>query len=68
MDADLEQLTPVRLRSIILNVCEITKGSMKMRSRPLWALVKGVFGVGSTSAKELCRRAELDPETTLPIK
>lgn len=31
-------------------------------SRPRWALVKDVFGVGSTRAEDLCERFGLDPD------
>lgn len=35
------------------------------KHRPRWASVMRVFGVGSTSAQNLCRRFNLDPDETL---
>lgn len=32
------------------------------RTRPRWVVVKAVFAVGSTSAHNLCRRFDLDPD------
>lgn len=38
----------------------IRKGA---KSKPAWAKVMPVFAVGSTSARELCRRFLIDPDT-----
>ena len=46
--------------------CRVPSSSSR-RDRPLWALVRDRFSVGSTSAKTLCRRFDYDPEEWIPV-
>jgi hypothetical protein len=38
------------------------------RQRPLWVIVRDLFCVGSTSAADLCRRFNLDPDEMVPAE
>lgn len=46
------------------NDCHLTlfDGSPVCHKRPQWAHVASTFGCGSTRARELCERFELDPD------
>lgn len=34
--------------------------------RPLWAVVRDIFGCGSTMAADLCREHKFDPDKQIP--
>lgn len=55
-----DNITESQLRVIIHNATRIASASEKRR--PLWALVGSAFGVGSTHATALCKRAGIDPD------
>ncbi len=58
--ADLLSLQPMTLRCTISNVVQMVKNTRQFgNSRPLWSLVGYTFGVGATSAYEICDRAGL---------
>ena len=42
---------------------ELVERAVRMaKGTPRWVSVKRIFGVGSTSAQNLCRRFRLDPD------
>ena len=40
----------------------------KHLTRPWWALAMDLFGVGSTFARELCQRGDIDPDMSVDGK
>lgn len=55
-----DMISPVAARVILGNVRGLLRG--RVRNRTNWSLVMDVFGVGSTSAHELCHLWAIDPE------
>ncbi len=58
---ELKSLSPDAVRSIIMNVSSMVKSTRRYNRVPLWSIVGAAFGVGSTSAQELCKTADLNP-------
>jgi hypothetical protein len=62
-----EQISKDRVRCIIQN--SRTAATRYYHCHALWTLVGHIFGVGSTSAMEICRYAGMDPnERVKPLK
>lgn len=61
-----------RLRGEVAAATDLIERAVRNADRPRgrgsdrWAYVKQTFAVGSTRAKELCRRFNLDPDATQP--
>jgi hypothetical protein len=53
-------LSDVELTRLIRNC--ITNANGKLRREPAWHLVSEMLGVGSTTAADLCRIAQIDPD------
>ncbi len=58
---ELQQLSPATLRGLICNYALAVKNQRRVRGSPLWSVVMTLCSVGSTSAHELCKRANLVP-------
>lgn len=54
-------LTPEEARCILLNARRIA--SAQAKRGVWWGFASDVFGVGSTNARHLCRRAGIDPDS-----
>lgn len=58
--------TWIKERDLIGNVMRNLCGpSGNTYGRPRWAVVMDVFALGSTSARQLCREFEMDPDHML---
>lgn len=59
--AELKELSPATLRMLFCNHAIAVKGCRDANGLPLWSIVGKLCSVGSTSAAELCRLADLEP-------
>jgi hypothetical protein len=60
---ELEALSGKTLRVIITNAY---RNARRLKACALWAVARDIFGVGSTTAWKLCRKAGLDPDSCEP--
>ena len=58
---ELKELSPDALRVIIINVASMVRATRSCVGTPLWSIAGRALGTGSTSAHELCKKADLDP-------
>lgn len=65
---ELKQLSTATLRMILCNHALGVKHQRDIKGTPLWSVVGKLCSVGSTSAHELCRRANLDPGQTVSAR
>lgn len=56
-----DSMTSVELRCVINNLRRLL--TKRQQRRPTWALVSDLFGVGSTTAHVMCKRAGFDPDS-----
>lgn len=60
---DLNKLSPDQL--LIWGAIANAKNP-RFHSRPLWAVVKNIFGCGASRATDLCREYGFDPDKEMP--
>lgn len=55
-----DSISDDHLRCIVFNLRSLTKRSES--TTPAWGVLSKLYGVGSTTAAALCRRAGIDPD------
>lgn len=68
MTTDLDSIPRDRLHCMIRNIAAMVQNTRQYRGKPLCFIVSQSFGVGSTLASDLCLRADLSPDVTIPLK
>lgn len=58
-------LSPPTLRMVLCNAVIAARNTRDAQRVPLWSFVGRICSVGSTSAHDLCRHANLNPGQTI---
>ena len=64
----LLDLPELILWAAISNIARMVRNTQEYSGVALWYTVSDAFGVGSTTAAQMCLKAGLDPEGTIPKK